>query len=327
MSIGTFTSSGISKPSREHLASLTTPAASTVSPSEPFDWMDDFGEPGPEINHSRPHFLKPISPVAEEYRASSSQYIMARAAGSSVQSYNEDLSPRPQSPFGSRGKEVFTRESGAQLPGAGNVRSKTQTDGFVEAKTYGGRKPLATLRERTTLVKGPPGAFYHGLSRRRQTVHNRMTLKDLLESKSHTVNPVPKTIQPTVFVHFPLWSAVSETDHSLQLATSVLIRVRIPQQMTSFIDHPLRHPSDPAGRDFIRPSISLRFVKQQKQTAFSITEHPKLLRLIPGFLVNRSKKEVLASISGKRPDCSNGIGNPLPTQILLGERRGSPMSS
>jgi hypothetical protein len=187
-SIKTCTSSQKSQISEEHVPSFTRPAAAAESSSEPFNWMDDFGEPGPEIKHSKSHFLKPISPVAEEDRPSSWQHMMTYAAGGAVQGYNENGSRKLQSPFGRHGGEDVMWErclSGIQLSGTSTVRDNTQTDGFVETKTYGGKKPLANPRERNTLVKGPPGAFYRGLSRPKT---NR--------SQSHDAERLPKVKVP-----------------------------------------------------------------------------------------------------------------------------------
>jgi hypothetical protein len=128
--------------------------------SRPFNWMDDFGDPGPAINSNR-DFLKPIPPVAEpEDRPSSWGHIIAFARGESVEGYNADGTRITDSPLG-RG---FMRErsfSGHPLSAVTNQ----PTDGFVERKTYGGKHGPSTQKERSTLVKGPPGAFYHGLSR------------------------------------------------------------------------------------------------------------------------------------------------------------------
>jgi hypothetical protein len=119
------------------------------------DWMDDFGDPGPAINPQDDPFLETSSPD----RPTSWQHVMTFGRGDSVPGYNAD---------GSRTK---TTKSGGH-PGASSSsyldssivewQDKSQKDGSVETRTYGGRD-LTHARDRKPLVKGPPGAFYQGV--------------------------------------------------------------------------------------------------------------------------------------------------------------------
>ena len=143
--------------------------------SRPFNntWIDENGEAGPAVHSNdesdKPaNFLKPIPQVAEsEDRPSSWAHIMTFARGETVPGYNADGSRIVENPA-TRG---FIREHsfGNHRLGAANAGS------FTEQKTYGGKHD-PTHKERNTLVKGPPGAFYHGLTRkadRSQSSHER----------------------------------------------------------------------------------------------------------------------------------------------------------
>lgn len=182
-SIKTSTSSNDSDMAEQHVATAALARSDSAGQnfSQPFDWMDDFGDPGPAINYSNQTFLMPIPPVAaEEGRPSSWQHIMAFAYGDDIEGYNPDGTRTVDSPFG-RGFMKEHRFSDNQFSLATNSKGKTQTDGFVEQKTYGGKKGPTKSRERNTLVKGPPGAFYHGLSRPKT-----------IRSQSHDTERSPK---------------------------------------------------------------------------------------------------------------------------------------
>jgi hypothetical protein len=133
--------------------------------SRPFtsNWMDEFGDPGPAI--ARKDFLKPIPHVAESEDCPSSwQQIIAIAEGNSVADYNDDgIRNTSRSMSGGIFKEVNTYGC-PFTPTAIENETPTDFDGFIEQKTYGGKHEVTNLQERNTLVKGPPGAFYHGLS-------------------------------------------------------------------------------------------------------------------------------------------------------------------
>ena len=186
-SIEPYTSSEESTSPNERITPIprTRPVQAAEAPSESYNWMDDFDEPGPDINHSKHNFLKPISPVAEEDRPSSWQHIMTYAAGGSVEGYNENGIRLHESPFGTQGGRGIMREhsfSGFDFSGSADVRGKAQANGFVEQKTYGGKFSKDSRERKNTLVKGPPGAFYHNLSRPKKT--NR--------SQSHDTERPPK---------------------------------------------------------------------------------------------------------------------------------------
>jgi hypothetical protein len=133
--------------------------------SWPFNRMNgSFTEPEPAINSSNPTFLKPIIPISEQDRPSSWQHIMAYARGDSVEGYNDDGSRKDGASVVRIGDCGIMEERSFTYMQFSPC-SKVETDGFVDQKTYSGKRGLNNPQERKTLVKGPPGAFYHGLTR------------------------------------------------------------------------------------------------------------------------------------------------------------------
>lgn len=111
--------------------------------SRPSNWMDDFTEPGPEVK-SNGAFLDDIPHVAGSAdRPSSWHLATAFANGETIPGYNLD---------------------GVRIV-ADAEQGRTNNDGFLEQKTYGGKHGPTGNKERNTLVKGPPGAFYGNLLR------------------------------------------------------------------------------------------------------------------------------------------------------------------
>ena len=170
---------------------FTRPKPAAEGLPQPIDWMEEFGDPGPAINFSTPNFLKPIPHVVEdESRPSSWQHIMAFARGDSVEGYNADGTRIVE---GSSLGQGFMREhsfSGNPFtPAIVDAQNKVSTDGFVEQLLYGGMdgSKAARERERTTLVKGPPGAFYQGLSRPKTNRYR---------SQSHGTEATPRVKVP-----------------------------------------------------------------------------------------------------------------------------------
>ena len=127
--------------------------------SRPFHWADGFKDPGtdPDLIDELGKFLKPIPHIAEpEDSPSSWQHIMAFAHRDPIEGDSTDGSWINEYPLG-RG---VSREHSF----GGHALAAVTADRFVEQKTYGGNVD-PDYKERFTLVNGPPGAFYQGISK------------------------------------------------------------------------------------------------------------------------------------------------------------------
>jgi hypothetical protein len=92
------------------------------------NWMDDFGDPGPAIS------------TPKQRNHNSYDHVMILAKGGTIAGYNPD---------------------GTRIGGSSDMINVN--DGFVETGVNGG---LKNSRDRTLLVRGPPGAFYRGVQQR-----------------------------------------------------------------------------------------------------------------------------------------------------------------
>ena len=124
-----------------------------------YDWMDDFGDPGPAINMQQ--FLNSDVPD----RPNSWQHMMTFAKGDTVQGSNPDGSRIVNS------SAAGIKYTGTDAPLKSGLLDNTQTDGFVETTTHPRKETVTQVRDHKPLVKGPPGAFYKDLRSRPDSKH------------------------------------------------------------------------------------------------------------------------------------------------------------
>ncbi|KAG0652314.1 hypothetical protein D0Z07_0937 [Hyphodiscus hymeniophilus] len=140
---------------------LNRPGVVAENFSRPFKagWIDEFENsvPGMNTNGENRGFLKPIPRVTEPAdRPSSWDHILAFANGDGVEGYNADGTRIADAPLegGTLTEQSFS----------GHPLAAVTADGSMEQNTYGGKRS-PNRKERSTLVKGPPGAFYSGLTK------------------------------------------------------------------------------------------------------------------------------------------------------------------
>jgi hypothetical protein len=124
-----------------------------------YDWMDDFGDPGPAINIQQ--FLSSDVPN----RPTPWQHVMTFAKGDVVRGFNPDGSR-----IISHG-DTGTKYSATDVLPKSSLQEKAQTDGFMETKAYPRKGNATQPRDHKPLVKGPPGAFYQDLRSRPDSKH------------------------------------------------------------------------------------------------------------------------------------------------------------
>lgn len=106
------------------------------------NWMDDYGDPGPVIS----------TPDVKQRAHNSYDHVMILAQGGTIEGYNPDGTP-------------------IEDPND-HIAVNDGNDGIVEAGSY---RRVENPRDRTPLIKGPPGAFYRGLQQRTRSEAIRST--------------------------------------------------------------------------------------------------------------------------------------------------------
>lgn len=130
---------------------VTESAMKRISASERgsrmFDWMENFGGPGPAIN-LQPKFLDADTPD----RPTSWQHVMNLANQSDGTGYNQD------------GSLEYSEDITGGASGNTTMHAQRQVDDiFAGYGTPAGKVSIKKGRDRSKFIKGPPGAFYQGL--------------------------------------------------------------------------------------------------------------------------------------------------------------------
>jgi hypothetical protein len=149
--------------SQQDMESISSAVTPTISAERErtyrrLNWMEEFSDPGPTLNHKKRQFLSPINPVGRPDRPSSWRHLMVFGRGDTIQGYNAD------------GTVADTESNNLDdIESMGlKLQDETQPDNFIEPRRYPEPRRLTCSREYKPLVRGPPGAFYQGIARLQQ---------------------------------------------------------------------------------------------------------------------------------------------------------------